>query len=102
MAELRHFGCKIANGAADVAADVSDPPNAPNQEWGPGNFTCYRHNGASVVDYIAYRGEISNFKVVATALPGVSDHAALTCTLPWARDLTVFAPPAPQIVYRWV
>ena len=52
-----------------------------------GATTCSRHNGTSVVDYMALRGVPMHFEVVGEVAEGLSDHAPIMCRL--------LAPPPP-------
>jgi hypothetical protein len=54
--------------------------------FGPssGQFTCTKHNGASVVDYMLSNGQVTTFEVHPHTLESLTDHCALVCTAPWA------------------
>lgn len=67
-----------------------------------GDFTCIRHNGASVCDYLLVRGQATNFTVNGNVLGVLSDHRLLHCTLPWVPSRAQQATAPPTTVYRWV
>jgi hypothetical protein len=54
--------------------------------FGPssGQFTCVKHNGASVVDYMLANGPINTFEIHQHTLGALTDHCVLLCTAPWA------------------
>lgn len=67
-----------------------------------GAFTCVKHNGASVCDYLLVRGQATNFTVSGNVLGALSDHCLLRCTLPWVPTRAARTATSPTTVYQWV
>ena len=69
------------------------------------DFTCSRHAGSSVVDYICGRSLPTSFIVCDLTLERYSDHRVLCCTLPIPSLVDLNAAPAVsnfRSEYSWV
>lgn len=71
-------------------------------EAASGQLICIKHNGGSICDYILLRGTTNSFSVCPEVLGSLSDHCALTCTLPWVPTTTRQQDCTATVVYRWV
>ena len=83
------MGLLVYNGVSQFSAD----------------YTCSRHAGSSVVDYICGRSLPTSFTICDLTLERYSDHRVLCCTLPIPSLVDLNAAPAVcqfRSEYSWV